>query len=190
MIKAELRKINLARQKSLSAAEKKQKSRQITDSFFRTFALIEVQYLHCFTAIEKHNEIDTSLIFERVRREFPRLQMLVPRVNFGGGKIESVKITRETKLEKNIWQIDEPIAGEIIEARKIDAVLVPLLGFDEKGFRAGYGKGFYDKFLKICRADCLKIGLSYFAPIEKISDVENFDVKLDFCLTPEKVWQF
>jgi 5-formyltetrahydrofolate cyclo-ligase len=60
--------------------------------------------------------------------------------------------------------------------------------FDRRGFRVGYGKGFYDKFLSECRADCLKIGLSYFEPIDEISDAQNFDVRLDCCITPKEIF--
>ena len=89
---------------------------------------------------------------------------------------------------KRSWEIFEPINDVSIEAKKIDLVLVPLLCFDEQGSRIGYGKGFYDKFLADCSPNCLKIGLSYFAPIREISDTQNFDIKLDFCVMPAKVW--
>ena len=69
-------------------------------------------------------------------------------------------------------------------------VLVPLLAFDSKGYRVGYGKGFYDRFLKQCRNDCVKIGLSYFEPIDAINDAGEFDVPLDFCITPQKAYVF
>ncbi len=78
----------------------------------------------------------------------------------------------------------------MIEIERIDAVLVPLLCFDERGFRVGYGMGFYDRFLSGCRTNCLKIGLTYFAPTAEISDAQNFDVRLDFCITPKKNWKF
>ncbi|CAN5441840.1 5-formyltetrahydrofolate cyclo-ligase [soil metagenome] len=190
MTKTELRKIFLERQRNLSPFERMQKSEQIADNFFREFSLDNIRFLHCFVAIEKFNEIDTSLIFKRLWQNFPQLQTLVPRVNFETDKIENLKLTIETKLQENIWQIFEPTANETIETEKIDIILVPLLCFDEKGFRVGYGKGFYDKLLTKCRKDCLKIGLSYFAPIKEISNLENFDVKLDFCITPEKNWKF
>ena len=79
---------------------------------------------------------------------------------------------------------------ELIDEKEIDLVLVPLLCFDKKGFRVGYGKGFYDRFLSKCRSDVLKIGLSYFKPVEKIEDVRDFDVALDYCITPKGVWHF
>ncbi len=186
MLKAELRKIYLARQRSLSPAERNEKSRQIADRFFQNFDLTEIRFLHCFLPIARFNEIDTKQIFERIWREFPKIETLVPRVDFYAGEIGNLRFTPETELIQNQWDIHEPSHDEMIETKKIDLVLVPLLCFDRKGFRIGYGKGFYDRFLKSCRADCQKIGLSYFAPVAEISDAQEFDVKLDFCVTPEK----
>ncbi len=143
--------------------------------------------MHCFLPIEKFNEIDTKIIFEKLRQDFPHVETLVPRVNFQTGEIENLRFTLVTELKQNQWQIFEPTHDETVETEKIDLVIVPLLCFDTRGFRVGYGRGFYDRFLKHCRADCLKIGLSYFAPVEKISDTGEFDVKVDFCIAPEKV---
>ena len=190
MNKSQLRKIYTARQKNLSLFETKQKSELIANGFFREFDLSKVQILHCFIAIEKFNEIDTTPIFKRLWENYPQIETLVPRVDFQTGEIENLKFTIDTKLKNNIWQIKEPTTDETIETKRIDIILIPLLCFDRKGFRVGRGKGFYDKLLKNCRNDCLKIGLSFFEPTKKIFDVENFDVKLDFCLTPEKVWRF
>jgi 5-formyltetrahydrofolate cyclo-ligase len=187
MIKSQLRKIYLAKRKNLSPTERNRKSEQISNYFFQAFDLSKFGLLHCFLAIEKFNEIDTKLIFQRIWREFAHLKTVVPRVNFHTHEIENVKFTAETKLVKNAWGIDEPTESEVVETEKIDVCLIPLLCFDKRGFRVGYGKGFYDKFLKNCRADCLKVGLSYFAPVAEISDAENFDVKIDFCVTPVKI---
>jgi 5-formyltetrahydrofolate cyclo-ligase len=190
MTKAELRKIYLAKQKTLSPPERIEKSREVADNFFSKFDLSRIEFLHAFLPIEKFNEIDTKLIYERVWREFPQIETLVPRVDFQIGEIENLKFSVETALEENQWNIREPSHDEMVETEKIDIVLVPLLCFDERGFRVGYGKGFYDRLLKNCRADCLKIGLSYFASVEKIEDAQKFDVKLDFCITPQEIWEF
>ena len=190
MTKAELRKIYLEKQKSLSALESKQNSRQIVERFFANFGLSETNFLHCFLPIERTNEIDTKPTFQKIWREFPRIETLVPRVNFQTDEIENLKLTSETKLVKNTWEVSEPAHDETVETEKIDLILVPLLCFDTRGFRVGYGRGFYDRFLKNCRTDCLKIGLSYFAPVEKILDAQDFDVSLNVCVTPEKVWWF
>lgn len=186
MKKAELRKIYLVRQKNLSPVERIEKSRAVAEHFFRFFDLTKIEFLHCFLPIEKYNEIETTFIFRKIWREYPKIETLAPRVNFQTGEIENLRYTPETELARNVWHISEPTGNELIETEKIDLVLAPLLHCDQRGFRVGYGKGFYDKFLSRCRRDCLKIGLSYFEPTGIIADVNEFDVKLDYCITPEK----
>ena len=189
MTKSELRKIYLAKQKSLSDALRGEKSLQIADLFFQTFDLHKVQYLHCFLPIERTNEIDTNLIFQKIWQDFPQINTLVPRVNFQTNEIESLKLTPETNLVQNVWQIDEPADNDLIENGRIDMVLVPLLCFDARGFRVGYGKGFYDKFLSKCHKDCVKIGLSFFPPAAEISDINEHDIALPYSITPAEVFK-
>ena len=54
----------------------------------------------------------------------------------------------------------------------------------------GYGGGYYDRFLKKCSANTIKIGISFFDPIEKIIDINNNDIKMNYCLTPNKIYEF
>ena len=190
MIKSELRKIYLAKQKSLSDAERNEKSQKLANRFFEYFNLAEISFLHVFLPIEKNLEIETAFIYKRLWQNFPEITTIASRVDFQLMTLENLKFGADTKLVRNRWHIFEPTEEELVEIKKIDAVIVPLLCFDERGFRVGYGKGFYDKFLSECRADCLKIGLSYFAPTAEITDAANFDVRLDFCITPEKFWGF
>ncbi|HJS52384.1 MAG TPA: 5-formyltetrahydrofolate cyclo-ligase, partial [Pyrinomonadaceae bacterium] len=98
--------------------------------------------------------------------------------------------TPETRLLENFWGIREPPIDEAIDPSEIDLVIVPLLCFDERGFRVGHGKGFYDKFLAGCRADCLKVGFTFFPPTDPIDDIDEYDVPLDQCVTPERVYVF
>ena len=189
MNKSELRRIYLAKQKSLSGVEREEKSQKIADGFFGKFSLEGIRFLHVFLAIEKNGEIETSFIYKQLWTQFPEITTIVSRVNFQTMTLEHLKFITDTKLARNRWQIFEPTGNELIEIEKIDVCLVPLLCFDERGFRVGYGKGFYDKFLSECRTDCVKIGLSYFEPTAEIADAQDYDVKLDYCITPEKIWK-
>lgn len=189
MNKSELRKIYLDRQKNLSPEERKSRSENISARLFDFFDFSKIRFLHCFLPITKFNEVDTEIILRKIRSDFPQIQTLVPRVNFATNEIENLLFTHETELAPNLWQISEPTHNEKIETEKIDAVLVPLLCFDMRGYRVGYGKGFYDRFLSACRDDCLKIGLSFFPPVEKIEDAWEFDVPLDYGVTPDNVFK-
>jgi 5-formyltetrahydrofolate cyclo-ligase len=190
MLKSELRKIYLEKRQALEAEEVKEKSLQIAELFFQKIDLSRVNFFHSFLPIERFNEIDTRLIFHRIWFEAAHVETLVPRINFETDELDNLKFTPVTELIQNAWMIHEPAHNELVESGKIDLILVPLLAFDRTGYRVGYGKGFYDKLLKNCRADCQKIGLSHFPPIENIDDLNEFDVKLDYCLTPEEMFKF
>jgi|SRR5688572_3289159 5-formyltetrahydrofolate cyclo-ligase len=190
MTKTELRKIYLDRRGSLSFEEREARSERISDRFFEKFDLGAVKHLHCFVSIEKFNEVDTAPIFNKIWSEFPSIRTSAPRVDREVGELQHHLYTPETRLLENFWGIREPPIDEAIDPSEIDLVIVPLLCFDERGFRVGYGKGFYDKFLAGCRADSLKVGFSFFPPADPIDDIDEYDVPLDQCVTPERVYVF
>jgi 5-formyltetrahydrofolate cyclo-ligase len=189
MTKSELRQIFLERRRAFSSAERADKSRRIADLFFTSTDLSEIKLLHTFIPLENRNEVDTSLITHEVWSRSPRIEVAVPRVNFKTGEVESLGYTAEIELIENAWGLREPGGGELIDPKTIDLVLVPLVCFDERGYRVGYGKGFYDKFLKRCRPACLKIGLSFFPAVDRIDDVHGGDIPLDSFITPEKIYR-
>lgn len=187
MTKAELRKIYLAKQRALSPEERSDRSRKIAELFFQIFDLSRITVLHTFLPIEKFKEVDTRFIVERIWRDNPQIEIVVPRVDFEANEITSVKYGLGIEVVRNTWDIDEPTHDEFVMPEDIDAVLVPGVYFDPDGHRVGYGKGFYDRFLRRCRPDCKKVGLSYSEPTETIDDVHDGDVRLDFIITPDRL---
>ena len=187
MRKTELRRQYVAKQSAISDDERDSASKRIADLFFSSFDLAAIRVLHSFVPIDKFREINTRVIFAKLWRDFPQIQTVVPRVDYDADEIRSLKFTHETELVRNAWGIDEPVHNEIVDSQEIDLVLVPGLCFDNAGHRVGYGKGYYDRFLRTCRPDCLKVGLSYFEPVEKIEDLHEGDVRLDYLVTPRLV---
>jgi len=189
MTKSELRKLYLQKQKALSPEERAEKSLALTERFFDSFDLTGIRYLHCFIALEKFNEIDTLPIFQRVWQDHPHIATLVPRIEPEGYNLSHLHFKADTELVRNSWEISEPAQGMRIGPGRIDMVLAPLLAFDAQGHRAGYGKGFYDRFLAQCRPDCMKIGLSYFPPSAEIDDAGEHDIALDAFVTPDRIYR-
>ncbi len=62
------------------------------------------------------------------------------------------------KLEKGVWNIPIPAGGEQVLP---DLVIAPLVGFDEAGYRLGYGGGFYDRTLAAMPARPQTIGVGF-----------------------------
>jgi 5-formyltetrahydrofolate cyclo-ligase len=87
------------------------------------------------------------------------------------------------------WGIPVPQESVRVTATKIQVVFVPLLAYDKSGHRLGFGKGFYDRFLASLEQPIIKVGLSYFTPEESIP-VESHDIPLNYCITPDQVWEF
>lgn len=84
----------------------------------------------------------------------------------------------------------EPLDENIVTADKFDLLVVPLVGFDEKGNRMGMGGGYYDRMLKKVSATCLIIGVAYeFQKVKKIP-IENWDMPLNEVITPEHHYVF
>ena len=67
------------------------------------------------------------------------------------GKVIGVYFLDPRQFETNKYGFDEPVDGIDLIPTEIDMVIIPLLSFDKKGYRVGYGKGCYDRFLKRCR---------------------------------------
>lgn len=189
MTKSELRKIYLQKMRSLSLVERAEKSEKIAEKFIQQLPADSSLIVHCFISIEKFNEIDTTIIFRRLWKEFPQVITIVPRVDLKTGELKHLKFTPDTELVKNIWEIYEPGHNEYVEAKDIDIVLVPLVCFDREFHRVGYGKGFYDRFLSNCRTNCKKTGLSFFEPVERIDDIHEGDIALDMCITPDRTYR-
>lgn len=164
-------------------------STSIADTFFFTLNLGAIKALHCYLPIDKFNEPNTKLIFERVWQEFPELTTTVPRIDFATGELSSVVYSSTCPVMQNKWGVNEPEGGTVVNPEAIDVAIVPLLCFDERGYRVGYGKGYYDRLLANCRPNCMKVGLSFFPPIETIEGVHEHDVPLDLFITCESVYR-
>lgn len=190
MDKIELRKQFLEFRGSLSRAEITRRSRQVASHFFSYFELSNIRCIHIFLTIKDRGEVDTSLLIDRIWRSYPHITTVVPRINRKKKKMECAVYDPMSRLIPNFWGIFEPLNTRVIADNAIDAVIVPLVAFDKHGNRVGYGGGYYDKFLALCREDCPKIGVSLFDPVDQIDGIAEFDIRLDHCVTPDKVWSF
>jgi len=184
MTKEELRKVYLQKRISLSELEYANLNTRLVETFFNNLDLTGIQLLHSFLPLEKFKEPDTWQILHRLRSEYPKIGIYLPRVNDKNQNIESIFFEGSHLLVPGKWGIPEPVDGTPIDPGQLDMVLVPMLIFDERGHRVGYGKGFYDKFLSLCRKDCKRVGISFFDPVDQIEDITAFDIPVQCCVTP------
>ncbi len=187
MLKKELRVKYKALRKQLSESDLEEMSLAIANKVL-AIPIWEKNYFHIFLPITEHKEVNTEFILHLLSGKDK--EIVVSKSDFETRTMTHFLLTDNTKIKKNEYNIPEPFDGLEVPTNKIDVVFVPLLAFDKTGHRAGYGKGFYDKFLKECKPETIKIGLSFFEAEDKIEDVFESDVKLDYCVTPNGVYQF
>jgi 5-formyltetrahydrofolate cyclo-ligase len=145
-------------------------------------------YFHIFLPIAEKKEVDTELILHLLSGKDK--EIVVSKTDFNSIKMAHFLLTDNTKIQKNEYNIPEPIDGIEVSINRLQVVFVPLLAYDNQGHRVGYGKGFYDKFLGECSSETIKIGLSFFDPEEAITDVHKDDIQLNYCITPDTIHTF
>ena len=187
MNKTELRQKYKAFRNSLSENEVEEMSLAIANKIL-ILPIWENSYFHIFLPITEHKEVNTEFILHLLSGKDK--EIIVSKADFETRNMTHFLLTDNTKIKKNNYNIPEPVDGIEVPSPKIDVVFVPLLAYDKKGHRVGYGKGFYDKFLSQCKPDVIKIGLSFFEPEEIISNIFEGDVQLDYCVTPNEVHSF
>ena len=187
MLKAELRKKYKALRSDLSKEAMDRLSIDIANKLLK-LPIWDASFYHIFLTIEEQKEINTDYVLNILSGKDKHI--VLSKSDFDTKLMTHYLLTDNTVIKKNKYNIPEPVDGIEITNNKIEVVFVPLLAFDKNGHRVGYGKGFYDRFLNDCKADTIKIGLSFFEAEDSIDDVFKNDVRLDYCVTPEKTYKF
>ena len=183
--KKELRKLILSRRNSLPEGERKRLSRMIKDRFIgmveeEGFDVVMV-YFSIGSEVETY-ELARELLGmgKRVcgpailKREKELLPLLVRKI--------------PDQLVRGPYGIPEPSKElcEPIDPREIDAVVVPGVAFDLRGYRIGYGGGYYDRFLRKCE-NALRVGLAFELQILDRIENEDWDEPVHAIVTERRV---
>ncbi len=183
MTKEELRKLYKEKRKNLGSDEKKIASIGVMAQLLEHIQPNSTVAI--FLPIKRHNELDITPLLT-----LSHFKWVVSKSGFESGEMQFYVYEGENQLEENEWGIPEPKSGQKVTPDEIDLIIVPMLVCDTNGHRVGYGKGFYDRFLPLCREDCKKIGVNFFAPVEQIEDSYKGDVEIDALITPQQFYQF
>lgn len=173
MTKQQIRKQVLIKREQLTSEEVSLLSYKI----FNSLTPLLLQYKNFFIYNSFKNEVETKQIIKFLIQN--KKNVYLPKIK--NGKIFAVKFSNDMK--KNNYGIDEP-NGEKIEISNFVSI-IPAIVLDKQGNRIGFGKGYYDRFLK--ENECLKVALCYdFQLFDKIPSEEH-DVKMDYIITPTRL---
>lgn len=187
MLKKEIRLRYKELRSKLSTEQLQTMSRQIADQSLH-LPIWKAQYYHLFLPIVSQKEVNTSFLFSRLQEKNKKI--VVSKSHFETLSLEHFLWSDSTKISENTYGIPEPQGGVIVQETQIEVVFVPMLAYDKKGNRVGYGKGFYDRFLAKCPTKTIKVGLSFFPPTETLIKTASNDIALDYAITPNRIHRF
>lgn len=131
----------------------------------------------CYVSLPQEVQT-TQIILELLKSH----RVCVPKVE--GSEMSFYEIHSLDDLKEGHFHVLEPVTSTLIEVCDIDFMIVPMLAYDQKRYRVGYGKGYYDKYFARGYTG-YKLGLAFsFQYVEKI-DVDENDIALDEIITEE-----
>lgn len=134
-------------------------SAEVTERLISLLDWSKVKNLHSYRSSDAWNEIRTEPFLALLKKSYPTMNIVVG------------PVARDSPLP----------------ASQFDVVLVPLLGFDDKCNRLGFGGGWYDKFLAT-QTGATMIGLAYDFQLVPELPTEQHDVRLSKVVTENRVY--
>lgn len=174
MNKSNLRKLMLEKRKSI--LNKKELSTCIVDKLFELDVYKNSRVIALYYSL--FDEVDTRDIIPRILN---KKTVLLPKVI--GDKMIFIKINKDTKYNKSNLGVLKPLGKEY--SGNIDLIIVPGVSFDREHNRLGFGKGYYDKYLK--DKDIYKIGICFNEQLTNTLPVDDYDIKMDLIITEKEL---
>lgn len=171
-------------------ANKDELSRRIVGAFMALpeYATAETVMFYVDVRSEVRTRLDLAMAVESGKT------IIVPWCN-EDGELELFKLTNMDQLELGMYKILEPRAElrhnpeHQISVEQLDLIMVPGVGFDQRGARMGHGKGYYDKLLEHARKDAPLIALAFECQMFPEIPVADHDVFMDKIITEDAVYQ-
>lgn len=176
-IKSELRQFYREKRKNL--VDKDTKDKQICERFLSDELYKKVKTLLCYAALK--DEINIDSIIEKALKDGKRVAL--PRCSDLDGNMDFYYIKSLSDLSVGAFGIREPDPDTCEKVQDFSdyVCLVPALAFDESGYRLGYGKGYYDRFLK--KFIIISVGLCYNEFLRDTLPVEMHDEAVYYIVT-------
>ena len=164
--KQQLRRCYREARRTLSSEEKRFIDCKISDNLLKSDLYRDAACIFCY--VSTSDEIGTAAILEQALTDGKTL--CVPLCG-RAGEMSARRILSLDELKSGAYGIPEPSSGAPeIPPDEISLVIVPALSCDRKGYRLGYGGGYYDRFLSrtnaVCAALCASQRMSAALPHE------------------------
>jgi 5-formyltetrahydrofolate cyclo-ligase len=170
----------LKRREAISPDLRESLSSSICSMIIKSFFYLESKSLMLYSSIK--GEVDLRILYNDALRRHKSI--FFPTVSLRSLRINPVQCFVDTVWERGPYGILEPMyRPNRINIKKLDLIFIPGVAFDRKSNRLGFGKGFYDKFLKNMPDNTLKIGVAFDFQIFETIKSDPWDIKMDIIVT-------
>ena len=183
MTKDEARREGLKKRGELSQQTREAYSGIISETLFDLPAYREAEKVFLYSSFK--DEADTSLIVKRTIEE--KGAVFLPRVE-DKTRMAFYRVSDISKLKKSSYGIYEP-EGEGEDEKAPDLFVIPLAAFSEDLNRAGYGGGYYDRYLREYKGRVPVMGLAFSAQCVPAFEADEYDIKPDMIITEKGVFK-
>ncbi|MFA5524416.1 MAG: 5-formyltetrahydrofolate cyclo-ligase [Tissierellales bacterium] len=186
MDKRTLRSEILNRRKVLSKKQVITKSSAISSQLFSTEQYKNSKYIMCY--IDFRNEVRTEGIIKTALKEDKNIIIPISVVETKQ-LILSQLLDYDKELESGTYGILEPKKEfiRVVNPELVDLVIMPGVAFDRRGYRIGYGGGYYDRFLTRINDSVPKIALAFELQMVPYVRKGRYDLPVDYIITESEV---
>lgn len=166
----------------ISPQDKQNLDVRISDLIMRSEFITRALVVGCYCSMV--SEVDTKQILLRLLDSGKEVYLPVI-VDASNKLMEFVKLETLGDLESGIYS-EEPKDKSKVLVKEMEVALIPLLAFDRRGNRLGFGFGYYDRYLQ--GKHVLKVGIAY-SHQESLEELphETHDIPLDYVITEKEV---
>lgn len=184
LAKSEIRKKVLTERLALDKGEVAAKSRLINAALDTLEPLSKARVIMGYAPFR--NEVDVMPWL--LKKLALGIKVLLPRVNTETGDLEAVPLLASDQMSISKMGVSEP-QGAGIDLQEIEAVIIPGVVFDRRGYRLGYGKGFYDRFLPRLRLETFCCAVAFELQVVNEIPYEAHDFRVRYLVTESGVRQ-
>lgn len=163
----------------LEDSERFNKSTKIGTTLFNHPYYQKAKTIGFYVSLEE--EVETILLIEESLKN--RKRVCVPKVE--GEDMKFYRITSLVDLKEGSYNIFEPTTPYITRPNKMDLIIVPMIGFNKEKYRLGYGKGYYDRYLKDYKGHT--IGLAFDDCLINEDFQDEYDIPLELIITEDRI---
>lgn len=184
MPKQSLRAAMLERRRQISTADRAAWGRSAQSGLLSTPEYAAANVLALYSPVR--DEVPTDEIFRAAREAGKRVAY--PRVAAAG--LEFVEVSDLDGLRLGRFGILEPVGASPLPLAAIDLMVIPGVAYDLEGFRLGYGKGCYDRFLHGSDVKPRRVGFCYELQLTASLPVQNHDIAMHLLITESRILRF